>query len=51
LAAYQAALQRAQLVKQALIAAGIPAGDIITEASPVHGSGAAADRADIYAEY
>jgi outer membrane protein OmpA-like peptidoglycan-associated protein len=51
LVAYQAALQRAQLVKQALIAAGIPAADIITEASPIHGSGAAADRADIYAEY
>jgi|GEM_PF-885680 outer membrane protein OmpA-like peptidoglycan-associated protein len=51
LAAYQAALQRATLVKQALIAAGVPAADIVTEASPIHGSGAAADRADIYAEY
>jgi outer membrane protein OmpA-like peptidoglycan-associated protein len=51
LAAYQAALQRAQLVKQALVTAGVPAADIITEASPIHGSGPAADRADIYDEY
>jgi outer membrane protein OmpA-like peptidoglycan-associated protein len=51
LAAYQAALERAKLVKQSLVAAGVPAADIITEASPVHGTGAAADRADVYAEY
>jgi outer membrane protein OmpA-like peptidoglycan-associated protein len=51
LAAYQAALQRAQLVKQALVTAGVPAADIITEASPIHGNGPAADRADIYDEY
>jgi outer membrane protein OmpA-like peptidoglycan-associated protein len=51
LAAYQAALQRAKLVKDALVSQGVPATDIITEASPVHGTGAAADRADVYAEY
>jgi len=51
LAAYQAALERAKLVKQSLVAAGVPAADIVTEASPVHGTGAAADRADVYAEY
>jgi outer membrane protein OmpA-like peptidoglycan-associated protein len=51
LAAYQSALQRARLVKQALVDAGVPAADIVTEASPVHGTGAAADRADVYAEY
>lgn len=51
LAAYQAALERARQVKAALVASGVPAADIVTEASPVHGTGAAADRADIYAEY
>jgi outer membrane protein OmpA-like peptidoglycan-associated protein len=51
LAAYQAALERAKLIKNALVEAGVPAADIVTEASPIHGTGANADRADIYAEY
>jgi outer membrane protein OmpA-like peptidoglycan-associated protein len=51
LAAYQAALARAKLIKDALVQTGVPAADIVTEASPVHGTGAAADRADIYDEY
>jgi outer membrane protein OmpA-like peptidoglycan-associated protein len=51
LAAYQAAIERANLVKQALVNAGVPAAEIVTEASPVHGNGNAADRADIYVEY
>jgi hypothetical protein len=51
LIAYQAALARANLVKQTLIASGVPAADIVTEASPIHGTGAAADRADVYDEY
>jgi hypothetical protein len=51
LAAYQAALERAKLIKNALVQAGVPAADIVTEASPIHGTGANADRADIYAEY
>jgi len=51
LAAYQAGLARAQTVKQALIAAGIPAAEIVAEASPVPGGGAVPNRADIYLEY
>ncbi len=51
LAAYQAGLARAQAVKQALIAAGIPPADIVAEASPVPGGGAVPNRADIYLEY
>ncbi|HVJ52352.1 MAG TPA: hypothetical protein VM689_07815 [Aliidongia sp.] len=51
LAAYQAALERANAVKAALVAAGVPATEIVTEASPVHGEGAGADRADLYVEY
>ncbi len=51
LAAYQAALERANAVKQALVAEGVPAAEIVTEASPIHGTGTGADRADLYVEY
>jgi len=46
LAAYQAALQRANAVKQALVAAGIDPAKVLTEAAA--GSG---DRADVMVEY
>jgi outer membrane protein OmpA-like peptidoglycan-associated protein len=51
LLAYQAALERANAVKKALVSAGVPAAEIVTEASPVHGKGSGADRADLYVEY
>ncbi len=49
--AYQAAVGRAESVKQALIKAGLPASSIITQASPVQSAGPALDRADIFVEY
>lgn len=51
LKAYQAAVGRAESVKQALIKAGIPATSIVTQASPVQSAGPALDRADIFVEY
>jgi outer membrane protein OmpA-like peptidoglycan-associated protein len=51
LVAYQAALDRATAVKQALVQAGIPAAEIFAEAARVRGTGPAPDRADIYVEY
>jgi hypothetical protein len=51
LGAYKAALARAEAVKKALVAAGIPAAEVVAEASPVPGGGTVPDRADIYLEY
>ncbi|HLY54255.1 MAG TPA: hypothetical protein VKS60_01785, partial [Stellaceae bacterium] len=51
LAAYQAALDRANAVKQALVTAGMPAAEIVAEADRMRGSGPPPDRADIYVEY
>jgi hypothetical protein len=51
LAAYQAALDRANAVKAALVATGIPAADIVAEAARVRGAATAPDRTDIYVEY
>lgn len=49
LAAYQSALARAAAVKQALIAAGVDAAKIQTEAAPSQAG--ATDRADVLVEY
>jgi outer membrane protein OmpA-like peptidoglycan-associated protein len=51
LAAYQAALDHANAVKAALVHDGIPAGEIVTEASPTRDTSDAPERADIYVEY
>jgi hypothetical protein len=53
LRSYQAALARAEAVKQLLIRSGIGAGEIRTEASPTRGvpGDTRPDRADVFIEY
>jgi outer membrane protein OmpA-like peptidoglycan-associated protein len=49
LAAYQAALDRANVVKGALVSAGVPAGDIVAEAA--RSRAPVPERVDLYVEY